>query len=215
VRAVRRAWTASDSGVEEFVAAYQPALSRHRLEDRCVVGGGTCQRRRRSNHTGLCHAHTTQWNRRGRRAGLGLARWAVEVARPLPPRTQCAVADCLADSRLDIPLCGEHVRLWRADQTHAAEPGEQAVRVWATGQSERPQINQFDLSGLAATLRWELLYVLQQRDNQGQRLDPAAVRQLSSALADMQTVAGVPYAEVERRLGRTPIVHSYARSWSG
>jgi hypothetical protein len=108
-------------------------------------------------------------------------------------------------------LCGEHFGPWWAERPDPADVGEQAVRVWAAGQSERLQINQFDMSGLAATLRWELLYVLQQRDNQGQRLDPAAVRQLACALGDVPSVASILYSEVERRLGRTPIVHSYAR----
>ena len=211
----RRALDESGAQVEEFVGTYRPSLTRRRRAELCVVGSGagdTCQRRRRSNRTGLCQAHTTQWNRHGKRVGLTQARWAAEVARPLPARPPCSVSGCLADSKLDVDLCGDHVRVWRRDQpgTPGAEP--ETVREWAKRQPPpQLQVHQFDLSPLTPTVRWELLYVLQQRDKQGQRLDPGAVRLLVAALGDVEAVATTPYADVERRLGKTRIAHSYAR----
>jgi hypothetical protein len=226
----RRARERSGLQVEEFVVTYQPSLTRYRRTELCVVGrvesaaegsgvgDGGCQRRRRSNRTGLCHAHTTQWNRRGRRAGLTQARWAAEIARPLPARPPCAVSGCPADSKLDVDLCGDHFRVWRRNQpaTSAGEReagGErEAVGEWARRQPPpQLQVHQFGLSALAPTVRWELLYALQQRDKQGQRLDPGAVRLLAAALRGIEAVATTPYAKLERRLGKTPIAYSYAR----
>lgn len=60
-------------------------------------------------------------------------------------------------------------------------------------------------------MRWELLYALQQRDAQGQRLDPGAVRGLVSAVAGLDALAVTPYQEVAGRAGRAASVRAYTR----
>jgi integrase len=54
---------------------------------------------------------------------------------------------------------------------------------------------------LAPTVRWELLYALQKRDEQEQRLDPQAVRGLVRALLGLEALATTPAAERRRRVG--------------
>ncbi|HEY5986330.1 MAG TPA: hypothetical protein VIV12_08145, partial [Streptosporangiaceae bacterium] len=98
----RRALAASGLGETEFLATYQPAPARRPLADGgCVVtrGGAGCQRRRRSNRTGLCQAHSSMWNRARSQAGLTLEQWCREAARPLPARPGCAVAACGKDAK--------------------------------------------------------------------------------------------------------------------
>lgn len=210
----QRAWVRSPLDEEEFIATYQPVLTRQRRRgDTCVVDrdGVACQRRRISNRTGLCQAHTTQWNRRGTRSGLILRRWSTEVARPLPARAACSVAGCPGDSKLDAHLCGDHLGSWRRSQRGLSDSQRETAEVWAARQlPRRLQVHQFSLAALAPTLRWELLYALQQRDAQGQKLDPGAVRGLVSALRGLEAVATTPYSEVAQRIGKTASVRAYA-----
>jgi integrase len=71
-------------------------------------------------------------------------------------------------------------------------------------------VHQFSLAALAPTLRWELLYALQQRDAQGQKLDPGAVRGLVTAVADLEALATTPYLEVAQRISTARNVRAYA-----
>jgi integrase len=210
----RRAWDESGLAAETFVATYRPSLTRRRRAERRVVecDGVGCQRRRLSNRTGLCHGHTNHWKRQGKRTGLTLKRWSTEAARPLPAREPCSVLGCLADSKLDSRLCGSHFGSWQRGQRGKPDDQCETVEHWAQRQPPpQLQVHQFDLSGLAPTVRWELLYALQQRDMQGQKLDPKAMRLLVAAFADLDAVATTPYAQVQQRLGKTRSAHAYAR----
>lgn len=210
----QRAWVSSRLDEEEFIATYQPLVTRHRRTgETCVVhrGGLVCERRRISNRTGLCHAHTTQWNRRGTLSGFTLRRWSTEAARPLPARAACSVAGCPADSTLEVRLCGEHVGSWRRSQRGLSEGQRETAEQWAARQPPRSlRVHQFSLAALAPTVRWELLYALRQRDAQGQKLDPGAVRALVTALRGLEAVATTPYREVRARIGKTASVRAYA-----
>jgi integrase len=210
----QRALTASDLDEQAFITTYQPSLDRHRRTGQtCVVSrdGVQCQRRRRSNRTGLCQAHTGIWNRGRDRAGLTLELWCVQGAVPLLARAECSVSGCPADSKLDVRLCGHHVRLWRASQSEAPPGRSESAEHWAARQPPRLGVHQFSLAALAPTLRWELLYALQQRDAQGQRLDPVAVRGLVTAVADLESLATTPYFEVAQRISKARNVRAYAQ----
>lgn len=210
----RRALAVSGLGKEEFGTTYQPALAHQRLAGAaCVVArdGAGCQRRRRSNQTGLCQAHGNMWNRSRPRAGLTLEQWCAQAARPLPARPGCAVAGCARDAKADGGLCGGHEGAWRAGQAQLPPGlGEDAQR-WAARQPGPLRGHQFSLAVAGPTVRWELLYALQQRDIQGQRLDPAAVRALVSAVTGLDALAITPYQEVAGRAAGTASVRAYAR----
>lgn len=76
---------------------------------------------------------------------------------------------------------------------------------------QRLRVNQFSLAALAPTVRVEVLYALQQRDRQGLRLDPQAVRTLVPALAGLESLATASEADRHSRVGHRGIDASYGR----
>ena len=110
------------------------------------------------------------------------------VARPLPPRPACTVAGCPADARVDVGLCGGHFRVWRLGQAALGNERREEAEAWAARQPQRLRANEFSLAALAPTVRVEVLFALQQRDAQGQRIDPLAGRGLVRALAGLDAL---------------------------
>jgi integrase len=210
----RRALRTSGLDEDEFIQREVLALARRALTgERCVVrrDGVCCERRRRSNQTGLCHGHTTQWNRRGRYLGLTLEQWCAEMARPLPARAGCSVTGCTADAKLDVPLCGVHHRAWRDSEAEVRSGRRQGAEEWAARQPPVLARNQFSLATLSPTVRVELLYALQQRDRQGQKLDPTAVRRLIGALEGAEALALIAGEDLCQRFPKDRRVVAYAR----
>jgi integrase len=209
----RRALSASGLDEDEFARRAGLAARRRALTgERCAVSrrGMGCGRRRESNQTGLCHGHTTQWNRRGRYLGVTLEQWCTEVARPLPARAGCSVPGCGADAKVDVALCGRHFRAWQ--DSVARESGRSpGVEEWAAHQPPALARNQFSLAALAPTAQVELLYALQQRDRQGQKLDPTAVRRLIGALEGVEALALVTSEDLCRKFPKDRRVAAYAR----
>lgn len=209
----QRAWEASQQDEEEFLKTYQPSLVRHRRTGQtCVVGsnGVRCQRRRHSNRTGLCHAHTTMWNRRGKRLGMTFQQWCLQ-ARALPARDACSVLECAADAKLDVALCGIHFRDWRRTQNRLPHEQRETPEQWATNESRQLQVNQFSLALATPTVREELLYALQQRDAQGQKIDPVAMRSLVNGVAGLEALAITAGEEVLKRITKTANTAAYTR----
>ncbi|MDE3206345.1 MAG: site-specific integrase [Acidobacteriota bacterium] len=212
--ACERAMADSGLNADDFLSSYQPPLRRRALTgEACVVirDGVRCQRRRISNQTGMCQFHSGKWNLRDRRLGITLEEWCHTVAQPLPPRPACLVAGCRADARLDVRLCGGHFRDWRLGQASLAAGQRQGAEEWAAARLRRLRVNQFSLTALAPTVRVEVLYALQQRDRQGLRLDPQAVRTLVPSLVGLEALATTPEAERRRRVGHRGIDASYGR----
>lgn len=201
----------SDVDTETFVATYRPQPRQRRTGLTCRVGteGVTCQRRVRSNQTGLCHAHTTQWKRYGKHTGVPLGSWCVSVARPLPARDPCPVAGCGLDAKLDTPLCGTHVKEWQTRRRRIDGRWETAEQ-WATRRSVLG-LNQFSLAELAPTVRSELLYALRHRDVLGQKLDPQAVKALANALIGVEAIATTAEQALLQRVSKNAAARSYAR----
>ena len=201
-------------GQEEFVARYRPLLTgtRESSDGRCAVeaGGVRCQRRRHTNQTGLCQAHTSQWNKRGRR-GIPRGRWRTEVARPLPARPACAVAGCPADRTASVALCGPHRADWRREQHGRIDSQCESAELWAGVRTIQPRPHQFSLAVVAPTVRWELLYALRRRDSQGQKIHPHAMRVLLHALAGVDSIATTPFAHLRARIGKTASAIAYLR----
>ena len=209
-----RALQASDLHEDEFVQRYRPSPAhRHLTGESCVVhrDGVRCERRQESNQTGLCHAHTSRWNRTRDRLGLSREEWCAGVARPLPPRPACTVAGCPADARVDVGLCGGHFRVWRLGQAALGIERREEAEAWAARQPQRLRANEFSLAALAPTVRVEVLFALQQRDAQGQRIDPLAGRGLVRALAGLDALATTALRERRERVGRPGIANAYGR----
>ena len=208
----REALAASHLGEDEFLRTYQPSLAVRRLTgETCVVtrDGLRCGRRSISHRSGLCQAHSSQWINSRERLGVTLEEWRAGMARPLPTRPECTVAGCRNDARRAEVICAGHFLAWRTQQRQAGRV--EPAGVWAARQRPLLSAHQFSLADLAPLPRVELLYALQQRDRQGQRLNPQAVRGLVGAWADLDCLAAAPAAELIARIGPTPGYLSYAR----
>lgn len=133
-----------------------------------------------------------------------------DPANPATTSTTCRVQRCdtVVGSRTFCGPCQRRRARSGLDvDTFAAThrpPTDRRRRVAATG------VHQFSLAALAPTVRCELLYALQQRDRQGQRLDPTTVRSLVTALSGLQAWAVTPYPEIQARIPNNAAVRAYA-----
>jgi len=94
------------------------------------------------------------------------------------------VAGCRYDARATWGLCGIHGSRWK--KTTAATRGRRPAPTpaWLDRQAPFLNVHQFSLAPLHPVARMEMLYALQQRDERGQKIDPVAVRQAVSHLAE-------------------------------
>ncbi|MGH9154950.1 MAG: tyrosine-type recombinase/integrase [Acidimicrobiales bacterium] len=211
--ACRAALAESGLDEEDFARTYEPDLTCQPLTGvRCVVtrDGIRCQRRSISRRSGLCQTHASGWIKSRDASGLALVEWAATAARPLPDRPRCAVAGCHNDARPSEPVCAGHFRAWRTAQSRSPA-GVGSSAEWAAGHKLALAAHQFSLGGLGPVLRAELLYALQQRDRQGQRLDPRAVRGLVGAVSGTETLVGVSGGELVATLPAVANCRTYAR----
>jgi hypothetical protein len=212
------ALTRSGRDEERFLDSYRPPARQHlpATGERCVINpnpGGQCQRRRMSSRSGLCEGHGSDWSRYRSAGGkLTRAQWGEQVARPLPARKECLVSGCPSDGKLDDGLCGLHFRQWRRDQIGVRPRQRPTPARWAALQlPRRLQVHQFSLALVGPTVRWELLYALQQRDALGFKLDPVAVRKLATAVADLDALAITADQVVVDRARVAANARAYAR----
>ena len=211
----REALAGSGLDEDEFARTYQPTLVVQRLTgEPCVVvrDGVRCKRRSISHRSGLCQAHTSRWINSRDRLGVTLEEWCSGVARPLPAMPECVVAGCHNDARRAEAVCRGHFLAWQAEQRRGG-PVEPAG-VWAPRQRPLLAAHQFSLDDLAPLPRIELLYALQQRDRQGHRLSPQAVRGLVGAWGDLDALVTTPTHELIARAGRSAGYRTYA-GWVG
>jgi integrase len=131
---------------------------------------------------------------------------------PATTSTRCKVRACAAivTSRC---LCRPCRRAWvrseLEEDAFVAAHQPALARHRSVGGGIR--VNQFSLAALASTVRWEVLYALQQRDRQGLKIDPVALRRLTASLTDVDTLTSTSYPDLRQRIGRTRSVHAYAR----
>ncbi|MGW7283020.1 tyrosine-type recombinase/integrase [Streptomyces sp. NPDC054844] len=173
---------AGSLGLKEFKAAYVPDRNRVISGERadCRVRG--CPRD--AVLWGLCNAHGSLRHKDLQRdPGSELDAW---IARQTPyrPSPACLVAACRYDARATWGLCGLHQSRWKkaAATTRGRRPAP--TPTWLERQPPFLNVHQFSLAPLHPVARLELLYALQQRDERGQKIDPAAVRQAVSHLAE-------------------------------
>ncbi|MHA6631132.1 tyrosine-type recombinase/integrase [Pseudonocardia sichuanensis] len=81
-------------------------------------------------------------------------------------------------------LCSAHRRAWRRSQSGRARARQIPPQQWARRWQRLGHGHQFSLAALSPVLRRELLYALQQRDGQGHKIDPVAMRALVTCLTD-------------------------------
>lgn len=131
---------------------------------------------------------------------------------PATTSSRCKVRACAAivTSR---SLCTSCRRAWT--RSHLSEDvfiaTHQPVAAGRRDTGAAGGVHRFSLAGLTSTVRWELLYALQQRDRQAQKIDPVALRLLTALLADFDTLTATSYVDLRQRIGGTRSVHAYAR----
>ena len=146
----------------------------------CAVQG--C-RREASSH-GLCQAHGRAVG--SRRDATRSLEELVGVAVPFPALESCLVRACPRQRTSGRGLCAFHANRLRRERGNGCSPTE--VATWAQQQPPRLGPHQFSLSGLTETVRYELLYCLQQRDELPPPLDPTQVRIVVTRLCDATSV---------------------------
>lgn len=176
--ACRRAWSAS--GVPEEVFDRQPRSRRARPIARgaCSVAG--CHGELHSR--GLCFRHERSW----RRVGGSVAEFTGQ-ARPLDRLESCQVAGCGRERVSGRGLCLFHDNRLRRERRLGSMTAAD-VAAWTAGEIPRLGAHQFSLAAVDETVRYELLYALQRRDETPPPLDPTQVRILISRLVDVGSV---------------------------
>lgn len=175
-----KAHRAGEVGLKEFKAAHVPDRNRVISGERAECRVARCPRD--SLLWGLCNAHGSLRQKDLQRdSGSELEAW-VERQTPYPPSPSCLVAGCRYDARAAFGLCGIHQGRWK--KATARGPRSAPSAVWLDQQAPFMNVHQFSLAPLHPVARLEMLYALQQRDERGQKIDPAAVRQAVSHLAE-------------------------------
>ena len=224
-----RALAVSEIARDAFLATHRPVRTRSaRLTGQiCVVthDGVGCGRRRISNLSGLCNSHGSAWCRYRDGGGtLTVEQWRDQHARPLPPVPACQVPGCAHDATAEIvagtgdtgdELCSTHRRAWRRSQSGRVRSKRISPQRWAPRRQRLGRDHQFSLALLEPVLRREVLYGLQQRDGQGHKIDPVAMRALIKCLADpdtgLDTLSATTYEQLVLLLPRNGAVRAYAR----
>ncbi|MFG2546967.1 tyrosine-type recombinase/integrase [Streptomyces sp. NPDC048594] len=173
---------ASSLGLKEFKATYVPDRNRVISGERadCRVQG--CPRD--AVLWGLCNAHGSLRHKDLRRApDSALEAW-IERQTPYGPSAACRVAGCRYDARATWGLCGIHQSRWKKSTAALRGRRSAPMPAWLDRQAPFLNVHQFSLAPLHTVARLEMLYALQQRDERGQKIDPVAVRQAVSHLAE-------------------------------
>lgn len=165
------------------------------VRNQCKVerDGERCQRS--STSFGYCAAHTSQWS--GTYKPKGVSRhefFSRATAKPLPPKPGCRVVGCdRASQWSEGQLCEPHKSAYR-------KSAAQSIDKYLRHAAPVPMTGTFSLMPLPETLRWELLYALQQDDARGQRLDPQVIVTLITRLNGTRSFL---QPGVEQRLVKT------------
>ncbi|WP_405541870.1 site-specific integrase [Streptomyces phaeochromogenes] len=187
---------------EEFAATYQrpPLLRAQRGSEPlpCLIErrGSRCERPAYTR--GLCRAHYYRWYHQSGDVDR-LEEWAVQSdVQPMAARPPCIAPGCL-NQRLLGDLCSSHHTQWERAKRQGTHLD---VASWAREAAPVTRGNQFCLRQLAETLRWEILYGLQQRDARGAAIYPVATRNMLRRLADLESLLAIDQAAVEKRFSR-------------
>lgn len=190
-----KARRAGGLGLKEFKATYVPNRNRVISGERagCRVEG--CPRD--SVVWGLCNAHGSLRHKHLQRdPDSELEAW-IERQAPYGPSPACQVAGCRYDARATWGLCGIHQSRWRKATATARGRRPVPTSAWLNRQAPHLNVHQFSLAPLHPVARLEMLYALQQRDERGQRIDPVAVRQAVSHLAEkVDSIAAAEHGQL-------------------
>ena len=161
--------------LEEFAARTDPRPRRQRPNQQCAVDGCGYG----SARGGLCQLHAQRWERAGR---PDRKRWMSDppVIKQPPAGAACRIRHCELWPEASSPLCHSHNATWRAN-------GRPDIDVFAARFEPDwvvPADQSIRLCQLAAQLRLEMQYALQQRrDRRDGKLEPVVVARVVRLLA--------------------------------
>lgn len=172
---------------EEFAATFTPARSKSlplTVVGQCTLtrDGARCVRPQVSG--GLCGAHHGSWKYHKARGTL--ERWLRQGATPFTENPVCMVTHCSGWAMNSRGLCNYHWRAWRAECRSRTVPVP--VARWAPQQPLYLLAHQFHLAPLPETLRWEVLYAVQQMDQWVRALEPHWIRGVIHHLTTADTL---------------------------
>lgn len=187
--------------------------------ERCTitVSGQPCKAL--SSHHGLCYHHYHAWRKRLTTAGgdYPLEKYQATARGVFPRGQQCAVPECRTEEwRFEKALCLGHRFQWKRLKSQGISLEEFIAvprpigRQWST--------TEFSLVDLPPILRNEFLLTLQQRDQEGYRLDPWVLRRcitiaLEHGARTMEKLHQIMLASsTDQRLQKG--FTNYARMWS-
>jgi integrase len=171
----------------EFIATPRPARNRWMHCDPGPCLTPSCRRARSSR--GLCVAHYQGWIKV--RDRIELEHWAL-TQRPYERLPACIVRGCQKERQQhQRMLCQAHDRGWTTAcrEAEILASDEAALAHWVEHSIPFLGSNQFSLSPVAAIVRLEMLFALQQRDARLQTLRPSAVRTLVNRMGAVPSIA--------------------------
>jgi integrase len=183
------AYRQSGSTRDEFEATYTRQFRRvaaYRRHPGCAVPA--CPRDAFS--LSLCMIHYRGWAKVSKQPRADMAAW-VARQKPLDAAQSCQVRGCTRERAHKTGLCRTHQRKWllQAAPDELAGDRNTAAARWAERQPPFLAAHMFSLAPLSSVARWEMLYVLRQRDARGQNLSPQAVRGVVGLLAPLPSIA--------------------------
>ncbi len=152
--------------------------------------------REASSH-GLCAAHGRAFLAR-HDENVSLDEF-VAGAEPLQALEPCLVPVCPRQQTSRRGLCAFHAN--RCRREFATRPTPEQIATWAQRQAPRLGPHQFSLTTLSETVRYELLYCLEQRDALPPPLDPSQVRIVVTRLVGASSVRDIDLEAIGRRGG--------------
>ncbi|MGW5440491.1 tyrosine-type recombinase/integrase [Nocardia asteroides] len=184
-----KALRASGMDVEAFVGTHVPtAVNRGFVTETCRVerSGEVCPRLATTH--GLCRSHFSQYYAyAGRHHATTIEQWLRARPKPLPRLPLCRVPGCDHQQfAATLELCVYHHRGWQAHRRAEKLPVVADIERIAWTQRQTPYLTgaQFSLRHLGPTLRAEVLYLLQHRDQHQHRVNPGSTRWIVAELAD-------------------------------
>lgn len=152
--------------------------------------------REASSH-GLCVTHSRAFSARHDR-DVTLDEF-VDGAEALQALEACLVPVCLRQRTSNRGLCAFHANRSRRDLGPQRSPEQ--IAAWAQRQPPRLGPHQFSMVALSETVRYELLYCLEQRDELPPPLDPLQVRIVVMRLVGAASLRDLDLEQVGRSGG--------------
>ncbi|WP_162144854.1 site-specific integrase [Arthrobacter castelli] len=190
-----------------------------KIAERCTITADGRACKAPVSHHGLCYHHYHAWQKRRSSAGgdYPLEKYRDSARGAFPKGKQCTLPGCRTEEwRFEKKICLSHHFQWKRLK-------RQGITFEQFSSTRRPVIGQwstteFTLSDLPPILRHEFLLTLQQRDQDGYRLDPWVIRRcITIALEDrVLTMEKLHRAMKERATDQRlqQGLTNYGRMWS-